>query len=97
MITRLERNQTPQTVNVTTSSTKIADANTARAYLRITNISDTDIYLALGATAEDVKGIFLDAAGGTFEIKPENLFVGQINGIHGGAGNKAVVFTEGVA
>lgn len=81
-------------VNVGETSTKVLDANGKRVYARITNDSDEPIYLALGATAEVGKGIRINATGGYYEISYINPFLGEINGIHDGTGNKRVSVVE---
>lgn len=81
-------------IDVTTSSTAILAANNARKYVAIVNDSDTTIYLAFGAAAVVNKGIRLNAAGGSLELTPPEMYRGAINGIHGGSGNKRVTVVE---
>ena len=81
-------------VNVATTTTEILAANSRRLYALIVNDSDTDIYLSLSEAAVANKGLRLNAYGGAYEINYTNPFRGQINGIHGGAGNKVVTVIE---
>ena len=84
-------------VNVTTSSAAVLAANANRLHALLVNDSDTAIYLKLGATAVANQGIRLNASGGSYEMSEleGNLYVGAINGIHGGTGNKVLVIMEG--
>ncbi|MCC5641264.1 hypothetical protein LC593_36805 [Nostoc sp. CHAB 5844] len=61
-------NSIPFNANIGTISTVILDANPNRKYAIITNNSAVDIYLNLGNTAIQGKGIVLKADGGTFEF-----------------------------
>lgn len=81
---------------MTTSSGVALAANGKRLYALIINDSDTVVYLNLGGTAAVNTGIRLNAAGGSYEINLANLFVGAINGIHGGTGTKVLLVSEGV-
>lgn len=85
-------------VNVTTSSTPLIAANADRKSLRITNDSDAVIYLNLaGAAAVLNRGERMNASGSNLEMSNllGNLVTGAITAIHGGAGNKSVLITEG--
>lgn len=84
-------------VNCAATSTQLVAASSSRRYLLIVNDSDTDIYIKLGATAVAHEGILLKAEGGAFESSPayDLLFMGAVNGIHAGSGNKVVLVTEG--
>jgi len=85
-------------VNVTVASGAVLAANANRLYALLVNDSDTVIYIKLGAAAVVNQGIRINAAGGNYEISSAfgNLYTGAIYGIHGGAGNKALLMTEGV-
>ena len=84
---------TNDSVTIGTSSTEILVANAARLYAIIVNNSSSSVYLALGVDAVLNKGIRINANGGSYEIKSDNLFIGAINGISA-AGGKNVVVTE---
>ena len=94
MVNRLENSLTPNATNVTTASGEVMAANSARRYAIFTNDSDQVIYLSLGGTAVINKGIRLNANGGSYEIKGENLFVGSVKAIHAGSGNKVLTHIE---
>ncbi len=85
-------------VNVTTSSGQVLAANANRLYALLVNGSDAVIYIKLGAAAVLNQGIRINASGGSYEMSAMlgNLYTGAINGIHGGAGNKVLMSTEGV-
>lgn len=80
-------------VTVAATSTAVLTAKTAREFARITNDSDSVIYLALGAAAVMNQGIRL-AVGGHFEINSTNLYTGTINAICS-AGSKVLSVTNG--
>lgn len=85
-------------VDVATSTTPVISANANRRFLRITNDSDAVIYLNLvGAAAVVGRGERINAAGSNLEMSQllGNLVVGAITAIHGGAGNKSLLVTEG--
>lgn len=84
-----------QGVNITTNSTTIVAANSYRRYLIIVNDSDTVIYLAFGAAAVVNSGVRLNANGGAYEMNWLGVYLGAVNGIHGGTGNKRVTVVEG--
>lgn len=86
-------------VNATIASGTVLAANANRQYAYLINNSDTVIYLAFGVTAVANQGIRLNANGGSYEIGAAahgNLYQGAILAIHGGAGNKVLLMTEGV-
>lgn len=85
-------------VNVTTGSGEVLAANANRLYALLVNDSDTVIYIKLGAAAVANQGIRLNAYGGNYEMSAMlgNLYIGAINGIHAGSGNKVLLLTEGV-
>jgi hypothetical protein len=86
-------------VNVADTTTQIVAASTTRRYLLIQNDSDTAVYIKLGAAGVLHEGILLAANGGAYESSPgaDLLFMGAINGIHGGSGSKVVLVTEGTS
>ena len=64
----------PATAAVATTNTLEVAANDARKYLLLVNASATHpMYLGIGVAAEDGKGIYLAAAGGSFEMITSNL------------------------
>ena len=85
-------------VNVTTITSEVLAANAGRLYALLVHDSDTDIYIKLGAAAVAHEGIRLNAGGGWYEMSAMlgNLYVGTINGIHTGSGDKVLMMTEGV-
>jgi len=90
--------KSPTNKSIATTSTEIVGTNTKREYLCIVNDSDTEIYIAIGASAELNKGIRLNAGGGAFEMCRSlgNLSTQAVNGIHGVAGvTKNVTVLEG--
>lgn len=85
-------------VDVGATSTSMIGANASRRYLLIINDSDTVIYLNLtGAAAVVNRGVRINANGSNYEMSAtnENLVIGAITAIHGGAGNKSLLVTEG--
>lgn len=99
-------------LSISTTSTvagipvKVLDTNTAREYARITNISDTVIYLYLQdlstaiqasstllKAAVPLNGVYLSASGGTYEIKSDNLYIGQVWATSTAA-SKSVIYME---
>jgi len=82
----------PVTITVTqNTSTAVSAANTSRKYLRIINLSDTVMYLAIGEDAVTAKGIYLAASGGLWEMNINNLSPEAVNAICSGASKKLVV------
>ena len=90
--------QTHTAVNVTNVTGAVLAANASRRYALLVNDSDTVIYINLGAAAVANQGIRLNANGGSDEMAAlsGDLYEGVINGIHGGAGNKVLLITQGV-
>jgi hypothetical protein len=74
-----------------TGSTLAVASSTARQYTAIVNDSANTIYISLGAAAVSGTGIRLDAAGGSYEIKPDNLWLGAIYCIASGSSNLTVI------
>jgi len=91
--TLFDKATTSDSVTIGTVSTEILALNTNRLYALIVNNSTSSVYLALGVPAVLNKGIRINANGGSYEIKTDNLFNGAINGISA-AGSKDVVVTE---
>ena len=72
---------TASNVTVADTSTKIADADSARKLFTIVNDSAAIVYISLGSAAEMNIGIRLNASGGAYEINETNPFFGEIYGI----------------
>jgi len=85
-------NATQGTLAVTTSSQVVLVANGGRKGAVFVNASDTDCYLGLGTAAVVGEGIYLAAAGGTYKIDENQLFVGAVNAI--GGLTKTLTFVE---
>ena len=86
---------TEEPVTSSTSEVFAADADVlTRLFI---NDSDTVIYLRKGEDAVLNKGIRVNANGGNYEMSKEigNLYLGAIDAIHGGAGNKNLLIEEG--
>lgn len=85
--------------NVTTSWTKVLDANQNRKFATIVNTSDTDMWLKNqdGApTSAAGTGVFVAKAGFAYVIDQDNLWKGEVWMIHAGTGNKVTSTEEGV-
>jgi hypothetical protein len=75
-----------------TSDQAIVVANEQRKRLIICNGSSVHVWISMGETAVVGKGVFLAAAGGTFEVDPTEIYTGEIRGIaESGAANKVGV------
>ena len=86
------------TYAVTGSSTVGLAGNASRVYLRITNDSDTVVYVKTGASVAVVnEGMRLEANGGVLEFSRAQgaLLTAAFNVIHGGTGTKNITFAEG--
>ena len=66
---------------VATTSTLILEANSYRVWAAFVNQGTTDIWLRLGAAAEEDKGIYLKASGGATLIEATNPWAGEVYGI----------------
>ena len=86
---------TDTAVPVGTSTTVVLAANPRRHEAVFVNDSNQPIYLARGNDAVLNAGIRLNAAGGSYEINRDNLFLGAINAIAEG-GDKVLTVSEGV-
>lgn len=95
ILNKLRRPQTPISVDVGTSSAKIVDENTSRQYLRISNVSSNDVFLALGEDAILNGGVYLAPDGGTIEFNTLNLYTGEIHAIADTGAENKVAITEG--
>jgi hypothetical protein len=75
---------------ITTASTEILATDSNRKYLRIENISDTDIWVRLdGETATAAApAVFIAKTSGTLEFKDQFIPTASITAIHGGSGDK---------
>jgi len=87
---------TPGNAAMGGTSALVLAANGSRNYALITNDSDVIIYLGLGFTAVDNKGIRL-AVGGSYKIDLSNLFRGAIYGIAISGSSKVVATSESSA
>lgn len=87
---------TAVTVTGTTGAALAANAN--RVYACFQNISDTDMFIKLGAAAVASQGIQINSGGSSYELSRQtgNVYHGVVNVIHGGTGNKTLLVTEGV-
>ena len=79
---RLQSGITTSRVNVASaSSTEILAKNTAREYALIVNTCNDEVFVALEDTASKNFGFMLTGNGGSYEINPDNLWIGAGNGI----------------
>lgn len=88
----------PVTYNATTLSTEAVATNANRKILTITNASDTDVFVGVGAAAVVDSGVMINAGGGVVQFGgPSGLLLTTqaINVIHAGTGNKALAILEG--
>ncbi len=86
--------QTPTSVSVTTSTTEISAANTARKWIMITNVGNRDVFIACDVDALVDKGILLGKGGGSIAMGAEFCTLGAIDGITS-AGSSTVLVQEG--
>lgn len=85
-------------VNVTTVWTLVLAVNARRKFATITNASDTDMWLKCfnGApTGGAGTGVFVAKAGFSYTIDNDNMWLGEVYCIHGGAGNKVASIEDG--
>lgn len=89
---------THSAINVATSSTEVVasiSAGKRRNLLILVNDSDTTIYCNLaGATAAVNQGVRLNDSGGAL-FMDVSVTLSAVNCIHGGAGNKVLLVSEG--
>lgn len=80
------------------TSTKVLDAVRVCSYRAFQNISDADIFLGFGAEAKANEGLMIAKAGGIYEMSREhgNLYLGEVNAIHAGTGDKNLLVIQGV-
>lgn len=81
----------PQTVNATTSSAELVAANGLRVGLFLYNNSDTTVWLGFGAAAVVGSGVPLNPGE---RLWIDAFWQGNVRGIHGGSGNKAIAYQE---
>lgn len=87
------------TVNVAATAGEAVAANWKRKILVLQNLSDTDIYIKLDSSSDEVttsNGIKLTSGGSPFVItttKAGEQF-SAVRAIHAGVGNKALRVTE---
>lgn len=81
----------PLTVNATTSSSTLIAANGLRTALILYNNSDTTVWLGFGAAAVVSQGMPLLSGD---RIVFDSFWQGDVRGIHGGTGNKAIAYQE---
>ncbi len=73
---------TNSSVDVSAStSTLVLPANMVRQYAAIVNDSANTVWLSLGTAALADKGITLNANGGSYEINPNNAYIGNVYAI----------------
>ena len=93
-IRNIGKGQVPTNVTVTTSSTEILPASTARKWCIFTNIGNKDVYLASGQTALVEKGVLLGKSGGAIALGAATMTTEAINGITK-SGEAIVMILEG--
>ena len=84
----------PAAVSVTTSSTEILAANTARKWCFLTNIGNKDVWIAIGQTAVGSRGLLLRKQGGSLALTAQLMSTEAINGITS-AGTGSMIVQEG--
>lgn len=82
------------TVSSDTTSAVFLAANEKRKYAVIVNASDVGVWLAFGGTAVIGTGVYLAAAGGSYEIDGDNLYCGAVHGIAASGSGKVVGTVE---
>lgn len=75
------RNVNNATAAVGAVSTTVLAANESRKRAIIVNAGSNGVWLSFGEAAVLGKGVYLAPAGGSFEIDPDELYTGVINGI----------------
>lgn len=81
---RIETNVTNTSSTVSTTALMALDVNSSRVYAALVNNGSNAVYLSLKATSTGVTpntGILLTANGGSYEITPDNLYIGPIYAI----------------
>lgn len=82
------------TKSLTTATQVLLAANESRKYALIVNSSDVGVFVSFGEAAVIGTGVFLAAAGGSYELDNDNLFLGAINGIAASGAGKVVGIVE---
>ncbi len=75
------------------NSEQVAATSTSRKYLVLSNDSAEAVYLSFSNPASVNSGMLL-AASSTYEINPDNLFVGSVHAITTGAASSSVLIIE---
>lgn len=88
---RIESGVTNTNVSVLATSTTVLAANSARVYAALFNDSSNVVYCYLGSGAAVNKGVRLAASGGSYEITPNNLYIGIIDCIASATSTVTVV------
>jgi len=85
-------------VNCTATASELVAANARRILLIIQNVSDTNVYLKIDSSSDEVttsNGLLLAAGDPPLVITClPGQFVNAIRGIHGGSGNKSIRIQE---
>ncbi len=68
-------------LTLSVTSQKVLPKNPARAYALLVNDGTDIIYLGMGISAVDGRGIRLNASGGSYEINLVNPWHGEIHAI----------------
>ena len=88
--------QSPASVNVTPLDTVIVPANPNRVALVMTNDSDTNIYIGVGASSAPSGAPRINAGGGIYTLSRYGAVfsTGAVHASHGGAGAKVLTYQE---
>lgn len=90
----------PWTTNTSTSigvgATQVLATNTGRIYARLTNDSDTAIYLNLSGASSTLTAysVRVNANGGTYDIGPTNLYTGIVYASTTAASKKLLILEK---
>lgn len=87
--------QAPKEAAPTTASSVIVAENEDRAGLLIVNDGAVNIYLSIGVQAQNGKGIFLAASGGSYEMNSTNLSTQAVHAI-AASGTGSIAFQEAI-
>ena len=82
------------TNSLTTVSALVLAEDALRKHATLVNASDVGIWLAFGEAAVVGTGVFLAAAGGSYEIDGNNLFTGEIYAIAASGAGKVLAGAE---
>ncbi len=80
--------------SITTTSSIVLPENLRRRSAVLVNTGASDVFLAMGRTAEAARGICLKAAGGAYEVHSQNMTHAAIHAITG-AGTSTLSTHEG--